>query len=281
MVGAPTEDDGGRDTGSAYVFTRSGSTFTQQAKLGASDRVAGDQFGAAVAVEGDVVLVGAPFTDDGGSGAGSAYVFTRSGTTFAETAELTAPDAASQDHFGRRVALSGGRGAIGTPGDDNKGTDSGSGSVFALPSTERVAKLVAADGAFGDSFGSAVDIDDDTVLVGARNADRAGNTSGAAYVFAESGSGYLEQGQLAAPDSAAFDEFGFSVAVDADAFLVGIPDDDDAGSSSGSAYTFVAADEAPEPVIPEVPTAVLLPLAAAGAAALTIGARRRRAAQGV
>ena len=75
VVGAYLDDDTGSNFGSAYVFVRSGTTWTQQAKLVASDGAVDDQFGFSVAVSGDTAVVGAPFDDDSGSSSGSAYVF--------------------------------------------------------------------------------------------------------------------------------------------------------------------------------------------------------------
>ena len=82
LVGANlAENGGGVDSGSAYVFERSGTTWSQQQKLTADDAAADDRFGFSVSVSGDTALVGAYLDDDGGSSSGSAYVFERSGTT--------------------------------------------------------------------------------------------------------------------------------------------------------------------------------------------------------
>jgi hypothetical protein len=75
LAGAYYDDDNGSNSGSAYVFTRSGATWSQQAKLTAADGAASDYFGYAVALDGDSALVGAPYDADNGSNSGSAYVF--------------------------------------------------------------------------------------------------------------------------------------------------------------------------------------------------------------
>src|SRR3989304_3551021 len=101
VVGVPG-DEAGR--GSAYVFVRSGTAWSQQAKLIAADPAAGDQFGWSVGISGETVVVGAPFDDDGGSGAGSAYVFVRSGTSaWSQQAKMNAAGAAGHDPFGWAV----------------------------------------------------------------------------------------------------------------------------------------------------------------------------------
>ena len=81
-MGSYRDDDGGTDSGSAYVFVRSGTTWSEQAKLIASDAAVLDWFGSEVALSGDTALVGAMWDDDAGTESGSAYVFVRSGTTW-------------------------------------------------------------------------------------------------------------------------------------------------------------------------------------------------------
>ena len=133
VAGATGDDDKGSSSGSAYVFTRSGTTWTLQAKLKASDGAAGDLLGDKVAISGDTAVVGARFDDnDAGTDSGSAYVFTRSGTTWTEQAKLTASDAAAGDDFGFSVAISGGTAVVGAQFHDDAGTDSGSAYVFEL-----------------------------------------------------------------------------------------------------------------------------------------------------
>lgn len=108
VVGAPFDDTGaGTDAGSAYVFVRSGTSWSQQAKLTASDAAAGDAFGISVSISGDTVVAGAFNDDDGGTNSGSAYVFTRSGTSWSQQQKLTASDAAAGDQFGFSVSNSG------------------------------------------------------------------------------------------------------------------------------------------------------------------------------
>jgi hypothetical protein len=128
LIGAPCNDD---NTGSAYVFTRTGTTWTQQAKLLASDGEAGDGFGFSVSLDGDTALIGAPLNN--GSGvldSGSAYVFTRTGTTWTQQTKLLASDQAEMDLFGYSVSLGGDTALIGAYWDDDNGADSGSAYVF-------------------------------------------------------------------------------------------------------------------------------------------------------
>jgi len=133
VVGARLDDHaGGIDAGSAYVFTRNGTVWTQQAKLIASDAEAGAQFGFSPALAGDTVIIGAHNDDHaGGADAGATYVFTRAGTVWTQQSKLTAPDAAAGDAFGGSAALSGDTTVIGAYFDNNAGgSDAGSAYVF-------------------------------------------------------------------------------------------------------------------------------------------------------
>ncbi|MCH8152828.1 MAG: hypothetical protein IH830_10715 [Planctomycetes bacterium] len=127
IVGAPTWSFDPTGPGSAYVFVRSGSTWTQQAKLTASDAALGDQFGRSVSISGATAIVGAFGDSDNGSQSGSAYVFIKSGAIWVEEAKLLASDAAAGDYFGYSVAVSGGGGLIGAFRDDGS---TGSAYVF-------------------------------------------------------------------------------------------------------------------------------------------------------
>jgi len=130
VVGTPY--GGAADAGYAYIFVRSGSVWTQQARLTASDASYVDYFGYSVAIRGDTAVVGAIYDDTpSGEDAGSAYVFVRSGATWTEQAHLIASDAAPFDHFGIRVAMDGDTAVVGATGDDTPfGEDAGSAYVF-------------------------------------------------------------------------------------------------------------------------------------------------------
>jgi hypothetical protein len=118
------------DQGSAYVFTRSGTSWGQQGQLSAADGAAEDNFGYSVALSGDTALVGA-YQDDVGAHhyQGSAYVFTRSGTAWSPQQKLTTPDGTKDDHLGSSVALGGDRALVGA-GWDDVGADSDQGSAY-------------------------------------------------------------------------------------------------------------------------------------------------------
>jgi len=240
VVGAHSDDDNGSGSGSAYVFTRSGTTWTQQAKLTASDGAADDIFGHSVSLSGETAVVGAAADDDNGLNSGSAYVFTRSGTTWAQQAKLTASDGAAGDQFGRSVSVSGETAVIGAYLDDDNGSNSGSAYVFTRSGTTwtHQVKLIASDGAADDQFGRSVSVSGETAVVAAYLDDDNGSNSGSAYVFIRSGTTWTQQAKLTASDGAAGDQFGRSVSVSGETVVIGAYLDDDNGSNSGSAYVF-------------------------------------------
>lgn len=245
IIGALGDDIGANtDQGSAYIFVRSGTTWTQQAQLTASDGAANDWFGGRVAISGDTAVVGA-FTDDIGANTdqGSVYVFVRSGTTWTQQTQLTAADGSASDRFGFSVAVSGDTAVVGAHWDDIGGNlDIGSAYVFVRSGTTwlQQVKLTPSDGAANDQFGVRVALSGDTAVVGANLDNISASDQGSAYVFVRSGATWSQQAKLIATDAAANDQFGGSVAVDGDTAIVGAYlDDVGANTDQGSAYVFV------------------------------------------
>jgi hypothetical protein len=132
LISARRDDDDimGVDAGSAYVFTRVGTTWTQQVKLTAPDGAADDRFGRSVALTADTALIGAMFQDNQGKNSGSAYLYKRSGNTWSLQTQLTATDGAEGDVFGWNVALFGHTALISANRDNDKGKNSGSAYIF-------------------------------------------------------------------------------------------------------------------------------------------------------
>jgi len=239
VVGAYYDDDNGSFSGSAYVFKRTDTTWTQEAKLLPSDGAAEDFFGRSVSISGDYAVVGANFDDDNGAQSGSAYVFKRTGTSWTQEAKLLPSDGAANDMFGFSVSISGDYAVVGSANDDN-GQDAGSAYVFKRTGTSwtQEAKLLPADGAANDVFGFSVYISGDYAVMGARWDDDNGGNSGSAYVFKRTGTSWAQEAKLLASDGAAFDEFGVSVSISGDYAVVGAWRDDDNGTDAGSAYVF-------------------------------------------
>ena len=192
IVGAYLDNIVVSDVGSAYVFVKSGGSWSEQGKLTADDGALSDWFGWSVDVNGDTAIAGAIQDDFGAlTDAGSAYVFLRTGTSWSQEAKLTADDAASDDEFGYSVAVDGDTAVIGVPMHNLDGdSDAGAAYVFVRSGTSwsQQAKLTASDSDEDAMFGTSVGISGDTVIVGARAAEAGGEEeAGAAYVFTRSG----------------------------------------------------------------------------------------------
>jgi hypothetical protein len=232
---------GGTNTGSAYVFTRSGTVWIEQQKLTASDGDDIDQFGISVALSGDTAIVGAWAA--GGSDAGSAYVFTRSAGLWTEQQQLIASDGASLEEFGYSVAISGDTVIVGADADATvAGPNAGSAYIFTRSGGiwTQQQKLTASDGAGNDQFGRSVSISGDSAIVGAYQDDTAGGlNAGSVYVFTRSGTVWTEQQKLIASDGAAGEAFGISVAISGDTAIVGANLLNTPGRiDAGAAYVF-------------------------------------------
>ncbi len=258
---------GGSNTpsaGAVYVFVRTGSTWSQQAYLKASNAGLNDQFGHSVALSGDTLVVGVPLEDSNATGvngnqssnaapqSGAAYVFVRNGTTWSQQAYLKASNAAAFDYFGVSVAVSGDTIVVGAHEEDsnatgvngdqanNSGFDSGAAYVFVRTGTAwtQLAYLKASNTGVSDRFGTEVAISGDTLVVGATNEDsnatgvngdqsnNSGGDTGAAYVFVRNGSAWSQQAYLKASNTGFFDLFGRSVSISGDTIVVGAHGED-------------------------------------------------------
>lgn len=225
IAGAPDSTAGGVfAAGKAYIFTRSGTTWTEEAILMASDKSASAGFGYSVAMDGLAgrVAIGAQNADPGAiSSSGSVYVFTRSGSIWLEETMLAGSDREANDHFGYAVALSGvaDRLIVGTPHADPSALGS-AGKVYIFSRSGIVwseeAIIVASNAAANAVFGSSVDMDalGDRVVIGAWGASPGGLTgAGSAYVYLRTGTTWAEETILNASDGAASSRFGFSVSI--------------------------------------------------------------------
>jgi hypothetical protein len=200
LVGAVDANGTRLDQGAAYVFTRSGSVWTQQQKLLAADGATGDEFGYAVAVSGDTALVGAYYDSQGAETArGSAYVFTRSGTTWTQRQKLTASDGAGGDYFGFSVALSTDTALVTAVYHDTTDTNLGAGYVWRSGTLWGEWQKLVAPGARDDNFGWSSALSGETVLFGAPRVDAGDETNrGVAYVFSF---GFLINGEACTTDT--------------------------------------------------------------------------------
>ncbi|MBI4717886.1 MAG: hypothetical protein HY763_08795 [Planctomycetes bacterium] len=240
VLGADGDDGVVPATGAAYVYARVGTQWAPATVLAASDGAADDDFGGAVAISGDTVVVGAPQDDDDGVASGSAYVFRWTGSTWVQDAKLTALDAAAGDQFGSSVAISGDTVLIGAPYDDDRGTSSGSAYVFQRVGTvwTQSAKLNAPDGVANALFAFSLAMQATQAAIGAETDPQAAAGAGAVYVFAFDGVAWTQEAKLLASDAGAGNRLGHAVSISGDLVLAGASADSDSGANSGSAYVF-------------------------------------------
>ena len=250
LIGARGDDN---NSGSVYVFIRNGTTWIQQAKLTVTSDGAAN-FGSSVSLEGNTALISASFDN---KNHGSAYVFTRTGTTWTQEAKLLASDGASMDFFGWSVSLSGDTALVGAGYGAYVFTRTGTAwtqeakllaseidgysnlyvslydNIALIGTSEGVAyvltrtgttwtlqqQLLASDSA--SRFGCSVSLSGGTALIGALAANGNEGSSGASYVFIRSGVTWAQQAKLVASDGAAGDYFGASVSLDRNTALIG------------------------------------------------------------
>jgi hypothetical protein len=238
LIGAINNGTTNTRQGAAYVFTRTGTVWTLQQKLTATDGAANDNFGWSVALLSNTALIGAHCTVGANRRQGAAYVFTRTGTTWAQQQKLTASDGTAQAAFGSAVALAGNTALIGAPDDDHSNqTLRGSAYVFTRTGTTwtQQQKLSANDGAPLNNFGFAVALSNETALIGAPNSNQ---NRGASYVFTRTSTVWTQEQKLVAGDGAASDGFGTSVTLselNGNRALIGAPGNN---STRGAAYVF-------------------------------------------
>jgi hypothetical protein len=258
VVGAVLHDTAGSpnvNKGAAYIFTRAGATWAQQAKLTASTPQDFDFFGSDVAIDGNTVLIAAP-ESSGDVRLGSAYVFTRTGNIWAQQAKLQSSDLLKRDGFGDSVSLSGDTAVVGATAVTVDGhIFQGAAYVFTRSgaSWSQQTKLTADDGENNSYFGFAVSLKNQMLAVGAYGSRIDGKIQqGAAYLFTRTSTGWSQQAKLTANDGVALDFLGTTVAVDGESIIAGAPQKGVNRSNSvdtqqrGAAYFFSAATGIPK-----------------------------------
>jgi hypothetical protein len=242
IVGAYLDTVTAYQQGSAYIFTRSGDSWSEQAQLVASVAAQADYFGLDVSIssDGNTALVGAYSYDGTVSGQGSAYIFTRSGSSWSQQAQFVATDPGSNDYFGYSVSLSGdgNTALVGAYADDGANLDEGSVYIFTRSGDSwSEHKISNPDPAANDQFARSVAISSDgnTAIVGSYLNTVTVNGQGSAYIFTYSGGSWTQQTNLVASDPSSY--FGWSVSLSGDGNTALVSSNAD-NSSRGSAYIF-------------------------------------------
>ncbi len=245
-VGARFDDGKGSDSGTVYLFTRIGATWSRE-DITIPRLKAGDQFGGSVTLSGDTLVVGAQFADNSGLDSGAVYIFTRtgdpiSGSDWTQQASPKGINTEAGDLFGGSVSLSGDTLVVGAPfeasafkginlsqnpRENNNNKNSGAVYVFtrANDTWTQQAYIKASNSEISDAFGGSVSLLGHTLAVGARSEDSAAtgingddsnnsaSDSGAVYIFERTGVSWTQQAYLKASNTNRFDGFGTNVSL--------------------------------------------------------------------
>jgi hypothetical protein len=234
LVGAPCVDAGAEDAGAAYLFDAVTGSVLRTLPNPSAER--GDQFGLAVSIALESILVGTPYDNLGANNAGTAYLHDSDNPSIMTILQNPAP--AIGDLFGRSVAASENYLAIGVPFDDSAGVDAGSVYLFNASTAALIRDFHSPSPSAGEYFGWSLAFAGDRVLVAAPGGDMGGPDAGAAYVFETATGSFLYT--LQKPLPVAGDYFGWSVAAIQGEFLVGAIGDDAGAVNSGGVYLFNA-----------------------------------------
>ncbi len=253
VAGTPYDSGAVTHSGSAYLYARNqggqGAWGQFKKLVGTNSASAQDQFGCAVAISGNTIVVGALGASSNGVASGVAYIFEMNqggSNVWGQVTRLVPPDGAAGDQFGQSVAIDGDTVVVGAHKNHVGAPRTGSAYVFGRNQggTEQwglVKKISASDGLDSDDFGCSVGISADTVVVGSQFNPSTGNKAGAAYVFGRNQGNPNAWGQvrkIVASDAAANAAFGHVVGISGDLVVSGAPSDVGNGTFCGSAYAF-------------------------------------------
>lgn len=237
-VGAPKEDGGGTDIGSARTYSCADPCNADEPAGILTHPVPGvfDAFGTSVAVNIGIVVVGAPLDDNVLGNVGSAFAW--DAATGAFLAEFVNPSPVTNESFGTAVGISGTTVLVGAPNNDTGGSDAGVVRVYDALTGSILTTLLNPSPDLQDHFGKTLGISGGLAVVGAPDDDTAGLGTGAAHIFTVPGGTFVRS--LFSPVPGLTDQFGASVAICANLVVIGAPFDDDEGSNSGRAFVFDA-----------------------------------------
>ena len=243
VVGSPREKNlAGPGQGAAYVYARTGTTWTIDYWASAFDAAQGDRFGTTVDLDGDTLLVGSPKDDDLGPSSGSAYVFRKNACCWVFQAKIVSPEGVPNERFSDYMALDGDTAVFGVPSSSGTaGAYSGAAYIFERTGTTWTysTRLTASDAAVGDQFGNTVGVAGSAIAIGCPYDDDLGFSSGSVYFFVKAGNNWVERSKLTAPGGGPGDIFG-NVSLLDDCLAVGAPGHDVPLQGSGTVYIFRA-----------------------------------------
>ncbi|MEZ4630672.1 MAG: discoidin domain-containing protein [Deinococcales bacterium] len=232
LIGAPGAENS--NAGSVYAYRRNGSQWQLEAKILASDGAPFDEFGHAIALDGDRAIIGMV----GGRRGGVAYIFNRQGGKWQEVTKLRSQD--DKSRFGYSVALKGDWAIVGAFADDEKAADAGAAYLYYFDGKAWLdyGKLMASDASLDDKFGYAVAINDGVAAVGAIDSNSQLKDAGATYIFSLINHNWQEVLKLSASDGKAEDQFGNPIGLNSGRLAVAALRSDDKGDNSGAVYVY-------------------------------------------
>ncbi len=241
VLGANGDASSGPASGAAYLYQRDAGMWSLVKKLIPSDGQTGDNFGLAVAMSGDVVLVGALWDDDNGINAGSAYTFRWNGFDWVQGFKLTASDGQANALYGSALDVDGDVAVIGAKWDSENGTQAGAVYVYRYDGIvwREEQKITPADAAAADRFGASVDVHGNRIAIGSPNDDDGNFDGGAVYVYEWDGITWGLVQKVVPSDSASNDRFGHSVGLDDCALIGGAVGRSEPSSNSGAVFTYL------------------------------------------
>ena len=262
IVGAPGGQNGGIETGSAFIYRFDGTTWRldTNGELSAPDGGEGDNFGYSVSISGDWAVVGAPDNMNSGQRSGSAWFYHYDGTSWGYASIVFTGDTLG-NKVGQSVCVDGDLAIVGAPGGQNSGIETGAASIYRFDGTtwrqDTNGELPAPDGGEGDNFGYSVSISGDRAVVGSPDNRNSGMRSGSAWFYHYDGTSWVEETKLIADDAAEGDSFGYAVALSGEVTLVGARSDGDGDTGSVYLYTQGGAEAAQKIFAPGVGGAFL------------------------
>lgn len=246
VVGAPGDDGGGSDAGAVHVYERNADgTWWRTDRVRPPGVTAGDEFGSAVAVAGDVMAVGAPSDDVlGQQDAGSVYVLEKGLLgDWSVATKLTSSPVQAGAAFGDAVDATEHAVVVGAPDLDRSGSGD-AGGVFLATSTlggwSEASALGTPAASPDDHLGHSVAVGDGRAAAGAPGTDTAKQDAGAVHTYVVAGEGLAHRSQLVASDASVNDRFGRSVDLDGPTLAIGAPNADAGVTDAGAVYVFVA-----------------------------------------
>jgi hypothetical protein len=244
IVGTPPQPTPtGTDSGSAAVFARDGDAWSRRATV--APPFGGIDFGTAVAVDGTTALVGAPLGSiSAEKHSGSVAILARRQGSWSRETTVGREIARGVDRFGAAVALHGLTAVVGAPAaTTDRGARTGAVHVFGREDGSWTARDSFVGGAETAQFGTAIAVDRETIVVGARRRTAVPRRAGVAVVFGRRGGQWREETRLEPPGTGRDDEFGTALALDGDTALVGAPTEtNDWGANGGAVYVFARRD---------------------------------------